>query len=326
MANMKLSLVLPMYNVHRYIERCLESIVSQVNDNVEIILIDDESPDDSSLIAKKICSSIPKLNWSLIKQNNKGLGGARNTGTKAAEGQYLWFIDSDDEIRPNVINSILNFISKGDDIIVCDFNRIDSRVEYNKKSYYEKELLSIQGASVIEHFLPTQVWRNIYKREFLLSNNIYFREKFLHEDTEFNMRAFTLAKSVSYYHICIYNYYATNIGSIMNSIKLKNVIDLFMYLDTTEELNKLYKLDNKQIKCICKYLKVGLNLLFSNATLISNNDFVKYKILLKNNRSRIYKSLIYESQYERTKYFVLSYFPFRWIYDVIYYKTIKKHK
>lgn len=105
---MRLSIIIPIYNVEKYIERCINSIFEQnlASEDYEVLLIDDETPDQSGEIAKKITES--RDNYHYIFQKNKGLGGARNTGILHAKGNYILFLDSDDWLDRNSISELLN--------------------------------------------------------------------------------------------------------------------------------------------------------------------------------------------------------------------------
>lgn len=111
---MKLSIIIPIYNVESYLKRCLDSIVNQNSNNIEVIMINDGSTDNGPIIAEQYSRQYE--NFYLINQENKGLSGARNTGISASKGDYLWFVDSDDYIANDAVDKILDAIevSKAD--------------------------------------------------------------------------------------------------------------------------------------------------------------------------------------------------------------------
>ena len=120
---MKFSIIVPVYNVEKYLPRCLDSVLDQEFDDYEIIAVDDESPDNSIDILNEYQKKTEKLK--IIRQKNKGLGGARNTGIKEAAGEYLIFLDSDDYISPKMLSSLNEYLKKEDlDILAFDCERV----------------------------------------------------------------------------------------------------------------------------------------------------------------------------------------------------------
>ena len=105
---MKLSIIIPIYDVESYLKRCLDSIVNQNSNNIEVIMINDGSTDNGPIIAEQYSRQYE--NFYLINQENKGLSGARNTGISASKGDYLWFVDSDDYIANDAVDKILDAI------------------------------------------------------------------------------------------------------------------------------------------------------------------------------------------------------------------------
>lgn len=121
---MKLSIIVPMYNVEKYIQRCLSSIINNKGflENCELIVVNDGTKDNSESIARKIIEGLP--NTQIIVQENQGLSAARNIGLSRAIGEYVWFIDSDDWIEPDAIKSLMNEIDKEYDVIQFGYNNV----------------------------------------------------------------------------------------------------------------------------------------------------------------------------------------------------------
>ena len=119
-SKLKLSIILPVYNVENYINRCLESILPQLDDNTELIIVDDCSPDKSVDICEDATEGLSNVR---IKRRSKngGLSAARNTGIEEAKGEYIWFVDSDDYIESNAVSVLLKSI-KGSKIDIVQFN------------------------------------------------------------------------------------------------------------------------------------------------------------------------------------------------------------
>ena len=225
---MLLSIVIPVYNVEEYIEKCIISCVNQdvSLDQYEIIIVNDGSPDESL----KICEKLEKefTNIKIITQKNKGLSGARNTGLKNSIGEYVWFVDSDDWIAKNSLKSIYKAIYSyksdvywlGHDVVLN--NKVIDVFTPNKL-----ESPIVGEDFFVNHLANTfYIWKFIYKREFLLKNDLTFYEGILYEDLEFTPRALYLSKSCfTLPHI--YYHYLMREGSIVNNVKLKNLEDRF---------------------------------------------------------------------------------------------------
>ncbi len=191
----KISVVVPVYNVEKYLETCLNSIINQSYKNLEIIVVNDGSTDNSL----EICKKYQKLDNRiiLIDQKNKGLSAARNVGILKATGDYIHFIDSDDFITLNYYEKMLEALSDTDaDIVVGGF-------------YYEKyKESSIKYDSVYcytgmeDKFIKSQlyfkrfVWRYLIKRSLLKDNNILFTEGRYFEDWDFTIHVTILANKI----------------------------------------------------------------------------------------------------------------------------------
>lgn len=322
----KLSLILPVYNVSKFIDRCLNSICCQNNQNIEIIVIDDESPDDSiDKVEKYICLNQIN-NLRIIHQKNRGLGGARNRGISESKGEYVWFIDSDDEINQGAIPFILNKIDN-EDVIIFDFDMIDNNGEHHYGTYNKISCRThLKGTDIEKNFILTQAWRSIYNRNFLIKENLYFREHFLHEDGEFNMRVMCLAGDVSYYPKLVYHYYTCNNGSIMNTIGIKNIKDLLLHIDTMENMIIKYQnLSNEQKDLLIKHTQASIGVIFSDVLKMDKSIMPEFRKIIKNNRQKIRNVVInksHPSMWNLVKFYIQLYLPFKPIYRLIYLKHI----
>lgn len=192
------SIIIPCYNVEQYIVRCLESVYSQNIDSslFEVIIIDDESPDNSVIVATNYLKN--KDNYTIISQKNRGLGGARNTGIKAANGKYLIFLDSDDILQNNILNQLQSKLSKLDfDILELGASLIDENIKI--LSIFRPEQ-NVEGLTGKDYYLKKKsipsVCNKIYRLSFLHQHTLEFKENIYIEDFEFNTRAFFYANKV----------------------------------------------------------------------------------------------------------------------------------
>lgn len=188
-----------MYNVEKYLARCLDSLYIDQNTNIddfETIIVDDESPDNSIAIAMKYAEKYNNI--TVIRQKNKGLGGARNTGIENAKGDYLLFIDSDDFCSKGSLSKLIEISSKSNlDVIEFGAQGVnkDGTIIYEVNFNNSQTYSGIQYCSIVDGM--NSACNKVYSRNFLLKNKLFFREKLYIEDFEFNTRAFLLAKKVA---------------------------------------------------------------------------------------------------------------------------------
>lgn len=246
----KLSIIIPVYNIEKYLTRCINSITTQNTNECEIILVDDGSTDSSTAICDSYSKQYDYIHT--IHQTNQGNSCARNIGINKAKGDYIWFIDGDDYIEHNALNIILNQISSNSDIyIINHINLYQSHsIEYQISFPHEKK---ISGIECLKRNGAIQAWVSICKRDFLIHNGIFFTKGIYHEDFEFSIRLYSLAKTVEHINKPLYYYICDRNGSIMNQKSSKSAIGyansaplIYTFLlnhkfsnDITAEINKI---------------------------------------------------------------------------------------
>lgn len=237
---MKLSVIVPCYNVEYYLVDCVESIIKAKVDNMEIILVNDGSVDDTLKVIKELKNKYDSI-IKVVDKENGGLSSARNAGLKVATGEYVSFVDSDDTINENMYRTMLDKAIKEDfDMVVCGEARIfddhtdvvDSGI---KNNCYDKESIK----SIMPYIYPAAC-NKIYKRS--LFKNIKFTEGIWYEDVEFIYRLLPTLNSIGVVEGYFYNYYQ-RAGSITYTYNSK----LYDLVDNMNSLYKYYK-DNKLFK------------------------------------------------------------------------------
>lgn len=242
---MDISVIVPVYNVEAYLEDCLNSLIMQeFNGTYEIICINDGSPDDSDIILKKYAEKHPVIK--IINQENKGISGTRNTGVRNAKGKYMMFIDSDDYLHnTNSLDVLYNEAEENDlEIVMAN---LEYAFEDKTKNYSLK-----RNKSMINKVMSGEDWlhldgknlypvNKLYRRDFIIDNNLFFTERILYEDVDFTPRVYCLAKRVKYIDLVTYSYRQRE-GStthIQNKVKLMD--DFFVIVDNLNEFNKNYQ-------------------------------------------------------------------------------------
>lgn len=224
---MELSIIIPVYNVEKYIRRCLDSIYNQniPYENFEVIIVNDGTPDKSMEIVNEYINL--HKNIKLINQTNQGLSIARNNGLALANGKYVWFIDSDDWIKKDSLNFLFGFFDKQYNLIATNLYYTYDNPQNNR---FEREInknLLLSSKEYILNYSVGASQRYIMKRDFLVKFQMQFYPGILHEDAEFNLRLVYFAENVYLLNSPVYCYYQGNPNSIMATWKIKNSEDLY---------------------------------------------------------------------------------------------------
>ncbi|RZN84959.1 glycosyltransferase family 2 protein [Acinetobacter johnsonii] len=261
--NYLISIIIPMYNVEQYIEKCANSILSQNNENIEYIFIDDCSPDRSSKIVNNVALkyNLSEPQCRIIKHDiNKGIAGTRNTGIDLANGKYIFQIDGDDYIEPNAIKNIITAINETDaDIIVFDyylewkktFKRVEHKFSNNKIDYLKM---------LIEGETETAVWNKVIKRALFNENNIRFVEGVNYgEDYMVIPKLVYKANKIFKLKENLYHYIRWNVNSYTSNLSERNIGNLHSVLENHKKyfLNEEYLINiesNLDFGYICKLL------------------------------------------------------------------------
>lgn len=286
---MFLSVIIPVYNVEKYLKKCLDSIVNQSFKDLEVLLINDESTDDSG----KLCDAYAAKhnNIQVIHQKNQGLSGARNTGILNAKGKYIWFIDSDDWIDENALEIIhTNLVNN--DLEILSFSHINYFEEENKFSeiYNQQIIDTTDGNSFInkiDFFFPSACTL-VYKKQFIVDNSLKFKLGIFHEDDYFNLSCFGKVKKVMKIKNGLY-FYRRRSNSITTSQTKENIAKrMYSYQQLVDLCNTITNLDkaflNKKLEA---YKNNALHLLdmymvlknVSKTSKIEMAQFVKNEII-----------------------------------------------
>lgn len=216
---MIISLIVPVYNVENELSRCLDSIINQTYKNIEIVLVNDGSTDDSLCICESYKKKDSRIR--IVNKENGGLSDARNAGLLTSAGEYVAFIDSDDFIDINTCENIVKCIEKDPDVLVCNFyiqennkNNIVKHTNLSENRIYNSEEYALKAFEKNEFRLEAVSY--IYKREFLLNNNLFFKKGIYHEDAELIPKVLFCAKKICYMDFPFYHYVIRK-GSIMNN-------------------------------------------------------------------------------------------------------------
>ena len=275
------SVIIPIYKVEEYLEKCIQSVIRQTYRNIEIILVDDGSPDR----CPKICDDYAILDERIkvIHKPNGGLSSARNAGIKCATGEFICFLDSDDYVEEKYVENMMNCVVMGTDkidMIVSNFDYIYSDHAVNKNIKYEEKVYSKK--EYIELMLTTSnnvrlILSNakLYRRH--LFDNCLYKEGIIHEDEEIIFKIIDGCSHIKIINDVLYHYVQRD-GSIMSSLKLeKEEILLSISIERYEYLKSHGFQRNIVDKAYYYYLSTILNL-FKHAIkgeCLEKRDFYK---------------------------------------------------
>ena len=229
----KVSVIVPIYNVEKYLEKCINSLLSQTLEDIQIILVNDGSKDNSGTIAKKYAER-NKDKVIYVEKENGGLSDARNYGLKYATGDFVAFLDSDDYIEKNAYEEMYNkAIEENADYVECDFiweypnkAKIDKQYKYQNK----KEMLS---------FVRVVAWNKLIKRSLIIEHNLEFPKGLRYEDVEFTYKLIPYINKFAYVDKPFIHYVQRE-GSIAN-VQNERTAEIFTVLD---EVIEFYKKNN----------------------------------------------------------------------------------
>ena len=226
----KVSVIVPIYNVEKYLEKCINSLLSQTLEDIQIILVNDGSKDNSGNIAREYEKN-NKNRIIYVEKENGGLSDARNYGLKYATGDFVAFLDSDDYIEKNAYEEMYNkAIEENADYVECDFIwefpnkiRVDKQYPYKNK----KEMLS---------FVRVVAWNKLIKRQLITDNNLEFPKGLRYEDVEFTYKLIPFVNKFAYVDKPFIHYVQRE-GSIAN-VQNERTAEIFTVLDNVIEFYK----------------------------------------------------------------------------------------
>lgn len=294
----KISVIVPVYNTEKYLEKCLDSLVNQTMNNIEIIVVNDGSIDHSEDIIKKYEEKYKNM-IKYYKKENGGLSSARNYGISKAKGKYIAFVDSDDYLDINLFSKLEKYIQKDIDLIKYKTIKI---YENKKQEKFEGPVFEQKnGQEAFDELYSKDVllepaWLYLYKREFWNKNNFKYMVNTYHED--FGLTPLIIVKSESVVSTNIYGYYYMQRQNSIVTDTTKNIkkaYDLLIHYD-----NMIKKINELKIN---EKTKENIKIYYTNAILLNINNLnkkdyknykkeIKKRKMIKNIKVRNFKQLI----------------------------------
>ena len=227
-----ISIIIPVYNVEKYLDECLQSVSNQSYKNWECILVNDGSSDKSGIICDKWHTLDNR--FIVIHQKNQGVSQARNTGLKQAKGQYICFVDSDDWIAPNYLQCMINNMSDDVDIVVSGITSFKEDKVVNIQLPIQNNIYLMNPNSADKFIADIELFygpvSKLYKKEIIRTNNISFPiDMSLGEDMTFVFSYLNYTERIASIHESHYFYRRFDSGTL-STIKRKNLFDIYMRL------------------------------------------------------------------------------------------------
>ena len=226
---MKVSVIVPVYNTMKYLEKCLNSLVNQHFSDYEIIVVNDGSPDDSQKVIDNYAEKHPNTVKGFIKENG-GLSDARNYGIKKAQGDFIALVDSDDYVSLDFLEKLYNkAIQDNLDIVLCDTIEV-----YGEKEVYIKSNVNYSDNNILNYLIaPPMSCIRLFKKELFSKNK--FKKGILYEDLELTPSFVNSTRKIGFVNEGLY-YYVQRFGSIMKQTKFnEKLLDIFDVLASNKE-------------------------------------------------------------------------------------------
>lgn len=224
----KISVIVPVYKVEKFISRCAKSLMEQTMDNIEYIFVDDASPDNSIQILQNVLADYPGRRDNvriLIHAENKGLPAARNTGLAVATGEYIFHCDSDDFVEKDLLSTLYETACRENaDIVWSDYYiSYPNNERYLKQPSYDTPEAALKG--MLHGRMKYNVWNKLVKRSLYTDNNITFPAGYAMGEDMTMMFLFSYAHKVAYVGKALYHY-VSNSASMTNVPKPKHLVEL----------------------------------------------------------------------------------------------------
>lgn len=282
----QLSIIVPVFNVEKYIRLCIETIYRQKlnEERFEVIIINDGTMDKSMEVIEDIIEK--HKNIVVINQENLSLSVARNNGIAAAKGKYILMIDSDDLLIENSLSRLLDLALEEEvDLLVADFLEMNNEIITSSSSYVNQNRFEYKRKTGIQLFLedlnPNQcfVWRTLYKRSFILENNLKFVPGIRYQDVPFTHEAYIKANN------CIKTSWLLNIyrkdrpGASTHSFSFKKAKDFCVVIRETWKLRKIKGLPPKVVQKINNDVYTTFSTLIYNTLYTIKNPIDQFEII-----------------------------------------------
>jgi glycosyltransferase involved in cell wall biosynthesis len=340
LSKVKVSIIVPVYKVEKYLSRCLESLMNQTLKDIEIILVDDGSSDSSSSMCDEFAVQDSRIK--VIHKQNGGLGFARNSGLEIATGEFVAFVDSDDYVHLQMYET-LYYQAKNLylDAIYCGFNNVDKKQNISRISEVDSlkifdsqkevhdfllDMIGTEPNYPVDRKYQMSVWRAIYSKKIIDKHNIKFcsEREFISEDIIFQIDYVQKVTKMAFIPETMY-FYCENQGSLSRSFR-PDRFDKYIFLHS-EIRKKLFSISDK------KSCELRIDRLFIGYSRSLIFDICRYKVTIKEKKQLlkiIYENIVWNDIHSRYPYnelpfkygFLMKCIKYRWTNMILLYSYI----
>lgn len=318
------SVIVPIYKVEKYLEKCLDSIIKQTYKNTEIILVDDGSPDKCGEICDTYINKDNRIK--VFHKKNGGLSDARNYGLKKSIGEYILFVDSDDSIEPKMIETLVNTLEKNkSDISMCGFKIIQNDTSKHNQWFDQDTVLSKEEALKLlleNRIITSHAWNKLYKRNII--EKFPFPEGKLYEDVRIMHKVFMSCNSIAITKEYLYNYFLHSTSIVV----VDKIANKFEYIDAFIQRYEEMKDISKEYQEICYCQICCVIAVVFTTRIFSDEEKKKYKekleeylMYLKNGKISIKK---FASKKEKLKIMFVKIFKYNSAKKYLFLRKIKR--
>ena len=339
----KVSIIVSIYKVEPYLDRCIQSLFNQTLKDIEIILVDDESPDKCPQMCDQYAVADTRVK--VIHKKNGGLGYARNSGIQIATGRFIAFVDGDDFVKNTMFEKLYNTaISKNADTVFCGFNfyknedhktphpEVESMAIFDGNDIKTKVLLNMIGTEPKDkndRKLFMSVWHSIYSSSIIKENNLLFcsERQIISEDIMFQIDYLTKSKRTVYIPDCLYNYCFNDASLSRIFRKDRNAKILTMYKALMQKAEAMEWNEDEKQRIMRLFIGYSRNAMINLC--ISNLSYPEKRVILRDNCSdMVWNSIFKQYPYEKlpTIYFLFCILIRYKLYFLIFcISQLKKH-
>jgi glycosyltransferase involved in cell wall biosynthesis len=290
---MLISIIIPIYNSEKYLEECLNSVLNQTYKNIEVLLINDGSTDESKKICEEYCKKYSNIK--LINNINEGVSKARNKGLKLAKGEYVFFCDSDDIMHPRQLEKLsTNLKSTNSELSVCSFSEFVNNVEFEKNKNFKLEEI-LNKDKMLETIISDRkysgfLWNKLFKLDIIkMKSHLFFDEKIsINEDQIFILEYIIRIKKMCITDEKLYNY-RQNPSSVLHKKFSDNKITAILARE------KIYNL--------CKKITINEKINEKNWNILMQTYvYIYVRLFFKKARNRKYWKRLIEEKIQEYRY------------------------
>ena len=269
----KVAVIIPVYNVEKYLPQCLDSVISQTLQDIEIICVNDGSTDNCGKILQEYAAKDKRI--TVIEQENKGLSSARNAGFAKSTAEYVSFIDSDDFVHPQFLEVLYKAISQTKcEISGCDFKKIYDNEIPEQSNNIVKIYPALDALLNRKNFIHYNVWNKLYRRDVI--KDISFAEGIFYEDWVFNICVFARIEAFAWINSPLYGYRMSDCSIMRSQFNLQKLDSYDKGIEiVTTTVQTSYPDLWKKVKCMCISRIVKMMM---NSALRSKNDEIKRQV------------------------------------------------